>query len=286
MGAWEPVLRKALALSPSERWRSASELLAALEVNVGQPLANAVVAANVRDAGSGGRAAPAVEFRSGSTVLLPDPTSPKAGTPAPLKAAPTRAPVRRRAGLWIAGGAAVLLATGAAVLLRRGPEQKPPQALRGEEPPALAPTPPAAPPVKAAAPSETKAPTAPAPSAEAKGATAAGDDAGRDLVRIQIRTEPPEATLTLDHHEVHNPYSAKSPRGHHLHDIVATFAGSGEAREMVAFDRDRDLVLRRGAPASHGRLAAPAAAPTPEGQPDAPAAGYRGSKLKIETEFP
>ncbi|HSY41980.1 MAG TPA: hypothetical protein VLA79_20740, partial [Polyangia bacterium] len=41
VGDWEPVLQKALALSPGDRWKTASELLAALEANLGRTAAGA-----------------------------------------------------------------------------------------------------------------------------------------------------------------------------------------------------------------------------------------------------
>ena len=42
MGTWESVLQKAVALSPSDRWKTASELLAALAANLDQPTTGAV----------------------------------------------------------------------------------------------------------------------------------------------------------------------------------------------------------------------------------------------------
>jgi hypothetical protein len=116
---------------------------------------------------------------------------------------------------------------------------------------------------------------APAPAAE---------EADRELARIEVRTDPPNARLTVDHHEVRNPYLLKAPRSHRLHDVVATSPGMGEVRETIAFDRDRELVLKLGsqaAPARSDTTAAPPATNAPS-----PPNGYRGSKLKIETEFP
>ena len=43
VGTWEPVLQRAVALSPSDRWKTASELLAALAANLDQPTSGVVL---------------------------------------------------------------------------------------------------------------------------------------------------------------------------------------------------------------------------------------------------
>jgi len=272
VGAWEPVLRKALALSPGERWRSATELLAALEANLNQPEESAVIKLSVNDPGSGGRVAAGMEVRPGSTMLLPDLQPPKAQRPP--------APARARSRIWMAGLTAVLLAGGvAAAVLRAGPAPRPPALQRQEPGPALAFPAPA--PSPAVVPPPVKEVAAPAQSSPPE------EPAGQPA-RISIRTEPRDAALTIDGREVHNPYSAKIPRSRQPHDIVATVPGSGEAREILAFDRDRALVLKVGAASPRPRRSAAEVATSPlaPDQSGAPVTGYHGSSLKIETEFP
>ena len=123
---------------------------------------------------------------------------------------------------------------------------------------------------------------APAPAAHAP-------EAERDLALIEVHTDPPTARLTIDHHEVHNPFTLKTPRSRHPHDVVATLPGLGQARQTITFDRDRDLVLKLGnGSASPRRRRSPPRVFVPAVAVHAGrrAAGYRGSKLKIETEFP
>jgi Protein kinase domain len=290
VGAWEPVLRKALALSPSERWRSAGDLLAALEANVGKPEDGAVVSANVRDVSSAANAARGAEA---SAAPARRPTA-EPGLPA------LESPGRRRAGTaWgIAIGIAVALGGVGAVVVLRAPREAKPADVTAQPPGptpvphptvALSPTPAPATTTPPAAP-VASAPTATTPARTEVTAPAAPDPeaAAREAVRIEIRTEPPTAKLLVDHREVRNPYVVKAPRSHHLHDVVATLAGSADVHEVIAFDRDRDLALKLGPTTKHPAASvAPASAPsTPRPETAEPSAGYHGSKLKIETQFP
>ncbi len=287
VGAWEPVLRKALALSPSERWRSAGELLAALDANVGRP-EDGVVVAGIRDASSAARVpAPPPEGSSWGMAPLPVAPAPQGVAPPPARGPRT---VR-----LIAGGAIALAIVGGTVFALHGSGDAkrqmaatPAPAATPKPAPATAPPPaPSAVPAGAVVPGPAPAPGQAAASAAI--ATAA-EDPTHDLARIEVRTDPPTARLSIDHHDVHNPYSVKLPRSRRLHDVVATLPGLGQVHEMIAFDRDRDLVLKLGAvptaPARAEVAPSPPASPAPRAEPAASPTGYRGSKLKIETEFP
>jgi len=122
-----------------------------------------------------------------------------------------------------------------------------------------------------------------------------------DSVQIQIRTDPPDARLTVDREPVGNPYMMKTSRDARPREVSATLDGFDVAHQSLAFDRDRELVLkliplsapephatgpsaeRRAAQRSRSGVGGPR---SKNGAPESAASGYRGSKLKIETEFP
>jgi serine/threonine protein kinase len=126
-----------------------------------------------------------------------------------------------------------------------------------------------------------------------------------DPVEIRIRTDPPDARLTVDHRPVDNPYLTKTERDSRAREVDATLPGFEVAQGKLVFDRDRELVLKLTPLTTHGPTPGAAVeqrtatkrphssaegvprtrASSPEHPlPDAP--GYHGSKLKIETEFP
>jgi serine/threonine protein kinase len=124
-----------------------------------------------------------------------------------------------------------------------------------------------------------------------------------DSVQIRIRTDPPDARLTVDHEPVGNPYLIKTSRDGRSRDVSATLPGFEVVDQALAFDRDRELVLKliplpargptaavpgveRRAAAQRARPGVGAAPRNKTAAPESPASGYRGSKLKIETEFP
>jgi hypothetical protein len=126
-------------------------------------------------------------------------------------------------------------------------------------------------------------------------------------VGIAVRTDPDAARLEIDGEQVSNPFAKGLTRDLRAHTITASAPGFAATTETVTFDRDRELVLRlvratsKGtAPAEQGagahgtggrknRGPGGAKVENPSGDADAhhsKAAGYRGSKLNIETEFP
>ncbi|HEY4187504.1 MAG TPA: serine/threonine-protein kinase [Polyangia bacterium] len=190
-----------------------------------------------------------------------------------------RLPAPRRTGLIIG---AVVVAAGAAVtafVLRGGHHVPPPPAVAAVPAPVV--SPPVAPPVA--------------------------------QVGIAIRTDPDSARLELDGELVGNPFARTLPKDGRPHRITATLTGFGPVAQTISFDRDRELILKLvpeagAAPASEPRSARAAntrakssgqssgqsSGRTRTGEAEAPAAeprhsksaGYRGSNLNIETEFP
>ncbi|MFO0605272.1 MAG: serine/threonine-protein kinase [Polyangiales bacterium] len=149
VGAWEPVLVRALALRPAERYANAAELLAALEAVV--PEARPLVAAAHTEPVPGLARPPVVEPATSSTtapITAPAPTPPSR---------PSRWPFAALALLGVAA-----LATGA-VLARRA---------NGGSAPVVAARPASTPPPPAPAPSAATAPVA-APATPAASAPAA-----------------------------------------------------------------------------------------------------------------
>jgi serine/threonine-protein kinase len=146
----------------------------------------------------------------------------------------------------------------------------------------------AGPPAPMAAPASAPASAAPPP------APASAPLPAR--VQIEIRTSPETATLKLDGETVANPFVGPQPRDGKQRVVSAELAGHTAARQAITFDRDRSLVLTlapiAGAlPARKPRPTKPGAEPTvkpgepPAAKPARPA-GYRGSNLDIETQFP
>jgi serine/threonine protein kinase len=103
VGDWEPVLRKAVALSPSERWRSASELLMALEGNLGKSVGG--VDPYTVTTASSPKAAQVVDAQ-GATEL-PDQPSPRSESSPEI--AGIRSQSRRGRGWLVAAGAVICL---------------------------------------------------------------------------------------------------------------------------------------------------------------------------------
>lgn len=105
VGGWEPVLRKAVALSPGERWRSASDLLAALEASLG---ASDGVAIPHSGRTPPTPSAPARIVDGQAATELP--AQPPSRSQDALDISGARSASRRRRGWLIAGSAIVLLA--------------------------------------------------------------------------------------------------------------------------------------------------------------------------------
>jgi serine/threonine-protein kinase len=186
-----------------------------------------------------------------------------------------RLPAPRRRG-WMLGGTAVLVAGAAltVVVLRTGTHAPGPVAVSPREP---------APASGALAPHAQE----PAPAME---------------VGITIRTDPDTARLELDGEPVSNPFARTLPKDGRGHRITASLPGFGPVAETITFDRDRELILKlvtdAPAPAALGGPARPSARARPlrpkaadarqnAGEPKRPkSAGYRGSNLDIETQFP
>jgi len=193
---------------------------------------------------------------------------------------------RKRTGL-IAGAAVAGLLLTAGVLvavMKSHPGQ--PRAQPPVSPPAIADQPPpgAGPVAAAARPAEKSAEKLPERPVER-------------TVDIAIRTDPSSARLEVDGEAVGNPFSRTVLKDDRPHRITASLPGFGPIAETISFDRDRELILKllaapeapsrsstRARASAHGK---PAAAPagTVEAKP-AKGAGYRGSNLNIETQFP
>ena len=106
VGAWEPILQKALALSPSDRWKTASELLSALANSLQQPSIGAAAAGVAVDPSEPSRVA----------VSLPR-----------ERPANSSAPARNRSTLiWTTAGGIVLLGVAIAGVLGAGRRQQSP----------------------------------------------------------------------------------------------------------------------------------------------------------------
>jgi eukaryotic-like serine/threonine-protein kinase len=129
------------------------------------------------------------------------------------------------------------------------------------------------------------------------------------VVGITVRTDPEAARLEIDGQLVSNPFARTMSRDQRAHNITASLPGFAPALETVSFDRDRELLLKLARAPVKGSLSSDeAAGPRAGGSskprgggrsraderpalslPDSPhgkAAGYRGSRLNIETEFP
>jgi hypothetical protein len=197
VGAWESVLQKAVSLSPSERWKSASELLTVLEANVGKSADSLVEigskASDAKDApastaGAAGRPAPASFRATGETAM---------------EIEGMRAAGRRNRG-WIAAvvSLAVVGAIAAALALRTSASPAASNAAT-----AAASSPPAAPP--SVEPSKTAPTGAPAPAASAArtpaqaAKAAAPDPAPAELAKQRSKpTHHPVAQRKTEHFEI------------------------------------------------------------------------------------
>jgi tRNA A-37 threonylcarbamoyl transferase component Bud32 len=169
-----------------------------------------------------------------------------------------RSGVSRRTGLVVASALAVAAGLAATIALTRKPRE--PAAV--EVATVAQPTPPARPP-----------PPTPPPGSRA-------------TVRIAIRTEPAAAHLEVDG-QSGNPFIGTVPPDERAHVVSASLPGFKMVRQSIVFDQDRDLLLTlspapRGGPRKTTNEAAEVSADTQSPSP----ASYRGSKLKIETEFP
>jgi serine/threonine protein kinase len=121
VGGWEPVLRKAVALSPGERWRSASELLTALEGSLGA--SDGVVIPEGGWTPSTPSAPNRIIDGQAATEL---PGQPSSQSQDALAISGTRSASRRGRGWMIAGSAVVLLAVLIGVFASRTPRGKSP----------------------------------------------------------------------------------------------------------------------------------------------------------------
>ena len=138
----------------------------------------------------------------------------------------------------------------------------------------------------ATTPAEVVAPSHQPGPAVASGAAGLGAPGPAPLeVRVGIRTEPQTAQLRIDGQRVTNPFERRGPRDQRPHAITAVLPGFGSVRQEMSFDQDQELVLKLiPVPASEARKGPGRSPVVPP--PDKPSAGYRGSNLKIETEFP
>lgn len=150
VGPWEGVLGKALALSPNERWKSAADLLAALEATVaaatsaasepsraparatpaatllrsaGTPLSLGRIATDMQLPSRRGAAAPVAETKPAASSRPDAPTD-------DASASPAQSDVSRRWRRSVVGGAAAVLVVAALVVAgialgRRGSEPSP-----------------------------------------------------------------------------------------------------------------------------------------------------------------
>ena len=217
---------------------------------------------------------------AGGTLLAPSAASPSpssttlAGAAATVEL-PPRAGGSRRATLIAASVLAA--AAGAAAIVALARTAREPAAIPTASP--GVPVPAAA--AVAARPAETPQPVPPAPPA--------GSPA---TVRVAIRTEPAAAHLEVDG-QSGNPFVATLALDGRAHAVSASLPGFKTIRQSIVFGRDRDLVLTL-APAAPPARPRGGPARSTAGEPagvsaekDGPSpAGYRGSKLKIETEFP
>ena len=150
----------------------------------------------------------------------------------------------------------------------------------GVAPPALATVAPSPAPTTAATP--TPSPALPAPA------------------RVQVRTVPPNAQLTLDGADLPNPFSGELPRGSARRLLVAKAHGYQNESLWAVFDRDQELVLALkplGSPSRppphtpHAPPPAAVAAPTPSPSRPPPQRsqqknGYQGTNPEIITDYP
>jgi hypothetical protein len=184
VGAWEAVLRKAVSLSPSERWKSAADLLAALEANLGKPAGGIVDVPAGAGASSGN--APA-------TAISAAPASFKATGETAMEIAGMRAAGRPKRGWMVGIGLIVAIGVAIAMFVLHGsPDKRVPT----EAPPiaAIPPVPPAPPVAPATLPALPRpvVETAPAPNAvEAPAASAVSPPNDK---RAKRRTKPAHDT--------------------------------------------------------------------------------------------
>jgi hypothetical protein len=108
-------------------------------------------------------------------------------------------------------------------------------------------------------------------------------------INVQIRTEPPNAEISLDDGpSLPNPYSLSAAPSAQLHRVHAKLTGYASSEQDVAFDQDREIVImlrptatggRRGAPARPAPVAAAAPQPAPANVDTVvPASNHRPNK--------
>ena len=126
VGTWESVLQKAVALSPSDRWKTASELLAALAANLDQPTTGAVPGGLAADPTGPNKNLALEKVASGPVLPLP--------TDQPSDKSRPATKTKRSKFVWsTAGGAIFVGASIVGVLGLRGhhaPFKQPPQAAK------------------------------------------------------------------------------------------------------------------------------------------------------------
>jgi hypothetical protein len=108
------------------------------------------------------------------------------------------------------------------------------------------------------------------------GALAAAPPAPPGTVRLQLRSEPPGATLVFDGVRVRNPYDVRLAQGAGMHRVEATLAGYDPAIQTFDLTRDREVVVRlrpsgAAAPPTGVRTPAP---PSPGGSRPRRGAGF------------
>jgi len=241
---------------------------------------DAVAAADAVPRPGGSTITAALSARFASTATGPAPGSHTTlGASASEIGLERKLPPRKRTGLVIGGAVAGLLVTAGVLIFVMKARRE--QAARSDRPvtaPAIVqPAAPSGPPAVAAKPVEKPA---------------------ERTVDIAIRTDPDSARLVVDGEAVGNPFSRTVLKDDHPHRVTASLPGFGPIAETISFDRDRELILKliavseppsgrgpsRAHASGHGKAATPASG-SPEAKPSK-GAGYRGSNLNIETQFP
>jgi hypothetical protein len=110
-------------------------------------------------------------------------------------------------------------------------------------------------------------------------------------IAVAIRTVPDTARLQVDGQDVSNPFARALPKDGRAHTVTATLAGFAKASHAIGFDRDSELVLKLVPDAAGGPRSTPGTSTRrPAGAharaTESTESGYRGSNLRIETEFP
>jgi hypothetical protein len=100
-------------------------------------------------------------------------------------------------------------------------------------------------------------------------------------VKVEIRTDPPSATLLIDRKPVENPFVKDGPADRRLHLVTATMPGRALAGKVFVFDHDQQVVLPLPALPDGGMPLAPLGPGRPFGSP-----GYRKPRLGVQGQLP